>query len=83
MWLSGERQSIGPQKGPACSRRLRAQWRQVDRENREAIEVRRQWMIMLGHSDSEIQTVCESAFDLSLVEELEQLLAAIALSKTV
>jgi hypothetical protein len=57
--------------------RLRAKWRQVDTENREAIEVRRQWMALIGYGEAEINEACDNAFDLSLEDELEQLGAAI------
>jgi hypothetical protein len=72
---------LGPQKEPTSIGRLRAQWRSVDRENREAIEVRKQWMRILGISESEISQDIKKAFDLTLAEELEQLAAAITLSK--
>lgn len=81
MWLSGERSIFPPQKGPASTARLRAQWRSIDSENREAIEVRKQWMQMLGVSESEISRDIEKAFDLTLAEELEQLAAAITLAR--
>ncbi len=76
MWIAG---SIGAQRGPACPGRLRAQWRQVDTENREAIAVRRQWMAILGVSQEEIDHHCSNAVDLSLEEELGELLAAMGL----
>jgi hypothetical protein len=81
MWLSGERAIFPPKKGPASMARLRAQRRSIDRENREAIEVRKQWMQMLGLSESEISRDIERTFDLTLAEELEQLAAAITLAK--
>lgn len=73
--------SIGRQKGPACTGRLRARWRQVDVENMEAIAVRRQWMSIIGCEQAEIDEHCNKAFDLSLEDELEQLSAAKRLAK--
>jgi len=64
--------------GPASTARLRAKWRQVDVENREAVAVRRQWMAIIGCDSEEIEELCSGAFDLSLKDELEQLSAAIA-----
>lgn len=81
MWLSGS--LIGSQKGPAIPARLKAQWRQTERENAEAIVVRRQWMALLGFSPEEIEAACVKAFDLDLVDELEQLAAAKLLSGNV
>lgn len=72
---------IGPQRGPATVGRLRAQWRQVDVENREAVKVRRQWMALIGCDDAEIGEACDNACDLSLEDELEQLGAAICLAR--
>lgn len=78
MWFSG---GIPPQRyAPACQARLRAQWRSTDSENREAKEVRREWMTMLGMSSEEIEYHLSRSFDLDLVEELEQLQAALALT---
>lgn len=74
MWIGGS--IMGPQKGPTSTARLRAQWRQVDRENAQAREVRREWMALLGCDQEEIDAACKSAFDLDLVDELEQLAAA-------
>lgn len=80
MWLGGS--IIGPQRGvPASSARLRAQWRQVDVENNEARKVQRQWMEIMGMDASEINEADAAAFDLSLEDELENLSAAITLSK--
>ncbi|MBL8819691.1 MAG: hypothetical protein JNL58_26940 [Planctomyces sp.] len=70
---------IGPQKGPATTARLKAKWRQVDRENQEAREVRKQWMTLIGCDKDEITQACNQ-IDLSLEEELEQLGAAIRLN---
>lgn len=78
MWLSGD--VIGPQKGPTSAGRLRAQWRQIDRENAEARLVRKQWMKLLGLADSEIREKADNAFDLSLEDELDQLSATIQLT---
>jgi hypothetical protein len=75
MWMSGGVDSRrGSQPTPA---RLKAQWRQTEKENREAIDVRKQWMRLSGWSEEEIETACECCFDLSLADELEDLAAAI------
>jgi hypothetical protein len=66
---------------PATPGRLRAQWRQVDTENREAIAVRRQWMTLLGCDEQEINESVAGDSDFELVEELSQLRAVIALSQ--
>lgn len=66
---------------PATPSRIRAQWRQIDTENREAREVRVQWMRLIGCDPDEIREATFSVVDLSLVEELEQLRAAIFLSR--
>ena len=81
-WLSGQRSlgGIGPQRGPATAGRLRAQWRQVDTENREAVAVRREWMSLMGLTQQEINDACEAAFDLVLEDELEELALCSALS---
>ena len=73
--------TIGPQRMPATPGRLRAQWRQVDTENREAIAVRRQWMTMLGCDEQEIAESIVNDSDFDLVEELAQLRAVIALNR--
>jgi len=73
--------TIGPQRMPATPGRLRAQWRQVDVENREAIAVRRQWMTMLGCDEQEIAESVAGDSDFELVEELSQLRAVIALNR--
>ena len=75
MWISGE--LAGRHRSPPTPARLRAQWRQVDKENNEAIAVRKQWMLLSGWSDEEIETACKFCFDLSLADELEDLAAAI------
>ena len=72
---------VGPQRGPATVGRLRAKWRQVEVENREAIRVRRQWMALIGFDDAEIREPCDNAYDLSLEDELEQLGPAIRLAR--
>ncbi len=74
-WLAG---TIGPQRGPSAPARLRAQWRQIDVENREALTVRRQWMAVLGMSQEEIDEHCRNLFDLCLADELEELSAAMS-----
>ena len=74
MWVNPD--LMGPQKGPTTPARLKAQWRQVDQENREAIAVRREWMQVLGFSEAEIQIACDNAFDLDLADELADLAAA-------
>ena len=66
---------LGPQKEPTSLPRLKAQWRQVDRENREAMKVRREWMELLGFNEFEIRVACNAAFDLDLADELAELLA--------
>jgi hypothetical protein len=71
---------LGPQREPASLGRLRAQWRQVDVENREARKVRREWMSLLGFSDEEIRQACLVP-DLDLADELEDLAAAIVLGR--
>ena len=65
----------------ACAGRLKAQWRQVDVENREAMAVRRQWMTLLGMDEDEIAEKLAVSFDLCLEDELEELLAAMWLCK--
>ena len=66
---------------PATPGRLRAQWRQIDTENREAIAVRRQWMAMIGCDEHEIAASIAVDSDFDLVEELSQLRAAIVLNR--
>jgi hypothetical protein len=73
-WIGGE--IFGPQKMPATPARLKAQWRQVDVEHAEAIQVRREWMAVLGFSENEINVACANAFDLDLKDELDELVAA-------
>lgn len=81
MWLKGD--LLGPQRYvPATSARLRAQWRQADVENRQAIDVRKQWMRILGFDEQEISDDVATCFDLDLVDELEQLSAALHLQKS-
>jgi len=75
MWLKPD--LMGTQKGPAVLGRIRAQWRQVDVENREAIAVRRQWMEMIGCEHDEIAEAITNQSDFDLVEELDKLLAVI------
>jgi hypothetical protein len=75
MWLKPD--LMGPQKGPAVLGRIRAQWRQVDVENREAIAVRRQWMEMIGCDQNEITESITNQSDFDLVEELDKLRAVI------
>lgn len=58
---------------------MKARWRSVDCEHQEAIEVRRQWMKVLGLDDEEIEQHLANSFDLSLVDELGELSAAIDL----
>jgi hypothetical protein len=72
--------NFGPQKMPATSARLKAQWRQVDVEHAEAVRVRREWMAVLGISEDEINVACANSFELSLEEELDELVAAKALA---
>lgn len=60
--------------------RIRAQWRQIDREHTEAVAVRREWMALMGCDLEEIEEVIEESFDLSLVSELENLVAAKSLA---
>lgn len=74
---------LGPQKEPSSIARIRAQWKQVNREHQEAVLVRKQWMKILGYSDKEIANNLKSAFDLTLLEELEQLELAICRSTTI
>lgn len=73
--------NLGPQRMPATLPRLRARWRQVSVENREALEVRREWMALLGCDEDEIEAACQGEYELSLDEELRQLAAARRLSK--
>jgi len=61
--------------------RLRARWRSTEAENREAVEVRRQWLAIIGVDQAEIDDICEPLVDLDLAEELEELSAAIRMSK--
>jgi len=56
--------------------RIRAQWRQIDREHDEAVVIRRKWMTVLGCDAEEIEDVIATSFDLSLAEELKDLAAA-------
>jgi hypothetical protein len=79
MWLKPD--LIGPQKGPTTSARLRARWRSTEAENREACEVRAQWMRLIGCDEAEISESLRSSFDLDLNDELEQLAAAIQLDR--
>lgn len=67
---------IGPQRLPATPGRLRAQRRQIDRENAQATDVRRPWMSIMGCDSDEINELCDGLTDLNLVEELEHLAAA-------
>ena len=82
MWLKPD--LLGPQRNcpqpPVAPARLHAQWRQAEDENREAIEVRKQWMRLLGCSEEEIAADVAKCFDLELVEEIEQLSAALRLA---
>lgn len=59
--------------------RVKAQWRSVDGEHLEAVQVRRQWMEVLGMDPDEIEMHLSRSFDLCLVDELSDLLAAIEL----
>lgn len=77
MWLSPNQNEV-TRSTPA---RTRARWRSTEVENREAVEVRRRWMTVIGCDREEIDEACSTAFDLDLVEELEELAAAIRLSK--
>ena len=72
---------IGPQRGPATLSRLHAKWRSSEGENREAAEIRRQWMELMGCDSSDIDEQCDNVRDYDLVEELEQLGAAIRLNE--
>lgn len=82
MWLSGD--LLGPQRNcpqePIKPARLHAQWRQAEVENREAIEVRKQWMRVLGMDEEEISEDVAKCFDLDLAAELGQLSYAIELA---
>lgn len=82
MWLKPD--LLGPQRNcpqpPVAPARLHAQWRQAEVENREAIEVRKQWMRVLGMDEEEIAEDIAKCFDLDLVEEIEQLSAALRLA---
>jgi hypothetical protein len=69
-------QMLGPQKEPRGIGMLRAMCRSVEKENREAMEVRKEWMAVLGHSQRDIEESLRKCFDLNLAEELEQLGAA-------
>lgn len=77
MWIS----PLMVQRLPATPARLRAQWRSTEAENREAMEIRRQWMTIIGCSDKEIAEQCDHAVDLNLEDELEQLCSAIRLNR--
>lgn len=83
MWLKGN--LLGPQRNcpsePIKPARLHAQWRQAEVENRQAIEVRKQWMRVLGMDEEEIAEDVAKCFDLDLVDELAQLSAALHLQK--
>jgi beta-xylosidase len=79
--MLNESELFGPQRSPAVPGRLRAQWRQVDTENREAREVRQQWMKIIGCDEQEISEAVEASFDLTLCDELDQLAAAIRMSR--
>ena len=67
MWLKPD--LIGPQEEPSSIARLKAQAKHVEIERREAMEVRIQWMTLMGLQPEGIAY--------SLEEELEQLSAAI------
>ena len=71
---------LGPQREPTSLGRLRARWRQVDVENREAWAVRREWMGLLGFHEDEIEAACLES-DLDLADELKELLAAKGLTR--
>lgn len=77
MWLSPNQNEV-TRPTPA---RTRARWRSTEVENRNAIEVRRQWMAVIGCNQEEIDEACNTAVDLDLVDELEELAAAINLAK--
>lgn len=71
-----------PQRyAPTNTARLRAQWRSVDAENRDALQVRRQWMALMGMSQEEIDMHTAKAVDLDLIEELEELAAVLRMKK--
>ncbi len=72
---------LGPQKGPSTLGRIRAKWRQVDTENREAVAVRRQWMKLIGCDDDEIRESTQNETDLCLQDELDCLCSAILLAR--
>lgn len=82
MWLRGD--LLGPQRNcpqePIKPARLHAQWRQAEVENREAVEVRKQWMRLRGVSEPEIADNVAKCFDLDLAEELGQLSYAIEMA---
>ena len=59
--------------------RFRARWRSLDGEDREAVEVRREWMLLLGMDPEEVDMHLSRSFDLCLVDELAELSAAIDL----
>ena len=74
--------TLPPQRyAPTNTARLRAQWRSVDAENRDALQVRRQWMALMGMSQVEIDMHTAKAVDLDLIEELEELAAALRMKK--
>jgi hypothetical protein len=72
---------LGLQKGPATLGRIRAKWRQVHTESREAVVVRRQWMTLIGCDDDEIRESTENETDLCLQDELDCLCSAILLAR--
>ena len=53
----------------------------AEKENRDALQVRRQWMALMGMSQVEIDMHTAKAVDLDLIEELEELAAALRMKK--
>lgn len=74
--------TLPPQRyAPTNTARLRAQWRSVDAENRDALQVRRQWMALIGCCQEEIDQHTTCIVFLDLVDELKQLAAALEMAK--
>lgn len=70
---------LGPQRGPIIKGRIRAQWKQIDTEHKEALAVRREWMMHIGVPAEEIDELCENSIQLDLLSELRQLESAMEL----
>lgn len=61
--------------------RRRARWRQIDKQNADARQVRQEWMTIMGFNKTSIDELCYGPDDLDLIEELQFLGAAMSNSK--